>query len=326
MDDKIPSFELSEISEAMKYLEGNGYVVIRNILSEEEIHHGKSLFWDFLETIPERCGTNEEYARRNDITSWTDRNWPGDPRTGIISSYGAGQSPFSWFLRTRPKVRQVFSKLWGTDDLLVSFDGFNAFRPWSHNPRWRTQGGWFHVDQNPMVKPGKECIQGLLTLYDVTPATGGLTVIPRSNVTFANLSNTLEIRHTHDFVALPSEHPSIQNSLLIQCKAGDLCLWDSRTAHCNTPGFECKENGDSLDKSQSDELLRLVSYICMTPRSKVKDRRVLKMRENAVKNQQSTSHWPHEFRPSSVTSPPFISGNPYIDQSLVTGNQSCVLM
>ena len=27
-------------------------------------------------------------------------------------------------------------------------------------------------------------------------------------------------------------------SQVVLCKAGDLCLWDSRTIHCNTPSVE----------------------------------------------------------------------------------------
>lgn len=32
-------------------------------------------------------------------------------------------------------------------DLIVSFDGGNAFRPWKIKPEWSTDGGWWHVDQ-----------------------------------------------------------------------------------------------------------------------------------------------------------------------------------
>lgn len=72
--------------------------------------------------------------------------------------------------------------IWGTSALLCSFDGLNVFRPWSAGSggkaHWRTRGGWFHVDQNPRLRPGRHCVQGLVTLTDCTEASGGLVVIP----------------------------------------------------------------------------------------------------------------------------------------------------
>ena len=73
-----------------------------------------------------------------------------------------------WFVRTRPKVKQAFSQVWGTDDLITSFDGCGVFRPWGFNPDWKTDGGWWHVDQNSRLSGGNgyECVQGLVNLFD----------------------------------------------------------------------------------------------------------------------------------------------------------------
>ena len=40
-------------------------------------------------------------------------------------------------------VQESFAAIWGTEDLLVSFDGGNIFRPWRYNPEWLTTGGDF---------------------------------------------------------------------------------------------------------------------------------------------------------------------------------------
>jgi len=48
--------------EALKFLDEHGYVVIKNVLSAEEISHAKDLCWKFLE--------NGFGAKRGDVTTW----------------------------------------------------------------------------------------------------------------------------------------------------------------------------------------------------------------------------------------------------------------
>ena len=53
----IPRFDFSDEAEreqGKKYLEENGYVVIKGVLSTEDIEHAKDLFWRFVEEIPDR--------------------------------------------------------------------------------------------------------------------------------------------------------------------------------------------------------------------------------------------------------------------------------
>mmetsp|Transcript_28148 Transcript_28148/g.38884 ORF Transcript_28148/g.38884 Transcript_28148/m.38884 type:complete len:261 (+) Transcript_28148:707-1489(+) len=98
-------------------------------------------------------------------------------------------------------------------------------------------GGWYHVDQNSIHKPGKTCVQGLLSMYDVNKTTGGLTVIPGSHKEFLECGKRIEnITNMGDFVPIPRSDPILEkDAIIVTCEAGDLCLWDSRTIHCNTP-------------------------------------------------------------------------------------------
>ena len=48
---------------------------------------------------------------------------------GIVWEYGVGQSRLMWFLRTRPRLLRMFSLVWGTSDLITSFEGFSMFPP-----------------------------------------------------------------------------------------------------------------------------------------------------------------------------------------------------
>lgn len=77
-----------------------------------------------------------------------------------------------------------------------------------------------------------------------------------------------------------------QKLRLVSAKAGDLVLWDSRTIHANTPALEKPVN------RPDDELLRAVSYVCMTPKH-LANEAVLQARRNAFDKRIARGHWPH---------------------------------
>ncbi|CAF1504828.1 unnamed protein product [Didymodactylos carnosus] len=157
------STEFSEdISNGIAYLEEHGYVVWKDIANENEIKKAYDLFWDWAEQY------GEHDISRYNVASW--RDLPCNNR-GIIWNGGIGQSHFLWYIRGLPNVKKVFSTIWNDDKLLVSYDGCSVFRPSAYNPTWQTEGGWYHVDQNPKEKPGKECIQGLFSVLDQNETT-----------------------------------------------------------------------------------------------------------------------------------------------------------
>lgn len=266
--------------EARAYMQQHGYVVIADVVSREEIERAKDLFWQHVTAASPNL-------RREDVSTWIDENWIADPATGIVHTRGIGHSEFVWSIRDIPKVRQTFAELWETDKLLVSFDRANIFRPWhaADAPAdWKTKGGWWHVDQSPLVHPGLDCVQGLVNLYDADETTGGFCVIPGSVNHFSELQT---VPHTRDFVAIPRNHSILNTQGQLIChRAGDLVLWDSRTAHCNHPAVE-------TPRSDPNEPLRLTVYVCMTPFSKA-SAETINRRKLAYKYMMTTYHWPHE--------------------------------
>ena len=221
------------------HLAQHGFAIAAATATRDEIDALHSSLWDFLEAVP---GTS---VRRNDADTWAGPDWLPDAMSGIVSGHGIGQAAVMWQARTLPKVRATFAGIWGTsvDELLTSFDGANAFRPWSENgrPEWRTAGGWYHVDQG-LSKSGCHCVQGLLTLTDATYHTGGLVVVPGSHLQHDDLCRRNAHLHDHggrDFLPVPITDPLLSNGALLVCaRAGDLILWDSRTVHCNAPGCD----------------------------------------------------------------------------------------
>jgi len=35
---------------------------------------------------------------------------------------------------------------------------------WRYDSKWKTKAGWYHVDQNPILKPNRCCIQVFVSL------------------------------------------------------------------------------------------------------------------------------------------------------------------
>ena len=177
------------------------------------------------------------------------------------------------------------------EDLIVSFDGGNLFRP-HHRPGkagWKTRGGWWHVDQGPK-KRGLCAVQGLVALSDATEQTGGLCVVPGSHLGHDDLMQFALADHDFHHVPEPRVNPCVRGrgAKLVTAKAGDLVLWDSRTIHCNTPSVR----DPTVATGHPDaDMLRMVVYVCMVPRGRALAE-VLPQREKAFAHGLGTSHWP----------------------------------
>lgn len=197
-----------------------------------------------------------------------------------------GQSAFLWHLRTLPRVRKAFETIWKTQELLVSFDGANIFRPWNHGFR-KTTCGWWHVDQGA-AKQGRHAVQGFVSLSAASAETGGLTVVPGSHLRHGEVVED-QANPSVDYCSVQPYEPVMQElpQRLVCCQAGDLVLWDSRTVHANSPA-------PLHPTGPRDRLLRAVGYVCMTPKSFAPSD-VRANRRTAYEHGFSTSHWPHKL-------------------------------
>lgn len=142
--------------------------------------------------------------------------------------------------------------------------------------------------------PGKQTVQGLVTLYDATPETGGLTVLPGSHREFVDVCKRSGVTGKMQFVNVRKDDPifkDIPRGRLVQAKAGDLLLWDSRCIHCNTPGRVSQDTAVPSKAQIANELIRFAVYICMTPRWKCSEE-VIKYRQKCFRHGVTTSHWP----------------------------------
>eukprot|EP00747_Dinoflagellata_sp_TGD_P140808 gnl/TRDRNA2_/TRDRNA2_176047_c0_seq3.p1 gnl/TRDRNA2_/TRDRNA2_176047_c0~~gnl/TRDRNA2_/TRDRNA2_176047_c0_seq3.p1 ORF type:complete len:250 (+),score=36.87 gnl/TRDRNA2_/TRDRNA2_176047_c0_seq3:83-832(+) len=134
---------------------------------------------------------------------------------------------------------------------------------------------------------------------DDPQATGSLVVVPRSHLHHDKVVSRNHGPRGMDFVRLRNDDPLLRDEAgpkprLICCRAGDLVIWDSRTVHCNTPALV-----EDRELQCRAELLRAVAYVCMTPASWA-PWAVIRKRRAAAAHGVGTTHWPHEFHPTTA--------------------------
>jgi hypothetical protein len=196
-----------------------------------------------------------------------------------VPCFQVGHQDFAWYIRTHPRVKALFAGIWGTEELVVSFDG----SCWIPKDWKRKDSCWTHSDQAP-TKIGLHCYQGLMALTNNKE---------RSLVVFEG-SHLLHQKYVSDrrlddeevnknninknwFKIEPSYLHEIQHlRRVIDVEAGDMVLWDSRTFHQNQYG--------SLEE---ERIVQYVSYLPKRRRSqKVKNKRMAYFRDY-----RTTSHW-----------------------------------
>jgi len=185
-----------------------------------------------------------------------------------------------------PGVLDTFAKIWGTEDLLVSFDALNVTFPNRKDiPRL---GGWEHVDQSPFRR-GCHCVQGILNLSPSGPEDGGLMAYPGSHRLVDEFFDTMTEKSEWDMMDLFSfdekqlqwfwERGVVPEKVCAE--VGDLILWDSRTIHYG-----------SVPTEKSDQI-RTAIYSTYTP-ARLASEETLAKKAEIFGNWGGTTHWPHD--------------------------------
>lgn len=167
-----------ELAHYKKMLDKDGFVVIPGVVSEEKASQYESRFFDWLEAL-------NPNIKRTDKSTWVGKQYPAT-RHGIFKEYNIGQAQFIWDVRDEDNIVSVYRHLWGTDNLLTSFDGACFVHPsqgeWHENPH-TDQGAILKVRDymTPKTSPFSKaqsvrdfaCVQGLLNLRENGPKDGG---------------------------------------------------------------------------------------------------------------------------------------------------------
>ena len=250
-------------SELRKELEENGYAIVKNVLSEDEIIKATEMFHQWRKTV-------EDLEYHHSAL---------DPH-GIYKFHEIGHQRHAWYIRTREKVKKAFCDIWNTDDLIVSYDGScyldknvkKKDNVWTHTDQGSPSGG--EVDE-------LKCFQGFVSLTNNKERT--FVCYKKSHKLHSSYFKEKNLKSKSNWNLIDKDYLEKikDDKLILEVPAGSLVLWDSRTFHQNTYGpIDCNEE-------------RLVQYICMLPRNHIDNTMSnQKKRVKYFEERRTTSHWP----------------------------------
>lgn len=260
-------------------LQTNGYAVVKNAIPRDRAVAYQQKAFDWLKSF----GTSLDISNPE---TWHKSNLPIQSKINAFTYYGVVHEKFMWDARMEPGVLDAFAALWGTDELLVSFDSLNITFPNRKDvPR---KPSWEHVDQSPMRR-GLHCVQGIISLSVSGPEDGGLTVYPGSHKLVEEFFDTQteksDWKPKDSYLFTPEQlswfHERGIAPHKVCAEPGDLILWDSRTIHY---GAEPTEKGNTI---------RTAIYAAYTP-AKFANKEALETKEKIFKEYGGTTHWPHD--------------------------------
>lgn len=188
----------------------------------------------------------------NHPESW----YPDPPRRSLMVEIYQHQA--LWDNRQYPRVHQVFSEIWGTEKLWVSFDRA-SMNPPNCPPKWERKTVGLHWDMSLDNAPFGLKVQGVLYLTDTAANQGAFTCVSGFHHRLENWLKNLPEGADPREQDLESLGP-----VSVPGKAGDLIIWHSALPH-------------SAGVNTAD-CPRVVQYITMTPaqedNKEARDRRI----------------------------------------------------
>lgn len=254
-----------------------GYAVIRGAISPERAqrYQQRALAW---------LGSFDPSFDAYDSSTWQKEKLPIQTKLNTYENYGVVHERFMWEARQEQNILDTFTKIWGTDELLVSFDSLNVTLP--NFKQARTP--WPHVDQAPR-KRGLHCVQGIINLSHAGEEDGSLVVVPGSHALVEEFFDTMT--DSKDWEYKDNRYFSEDDmqwftkrglaAKKVLAEPGDLIVWDSRTIHWG---------GEPTEKS---DVVRTVIYAAYAPASMASDEAIA-AKQQVFRNNGATTHWPHD--------------------------------
>ncbi|GAM40715.1 hypothetical protein TCE0_039r13277 [Talaromyces pinophilus] len=262
-------------------LRDNGFAVIKGAIPRERALGYQQKARQWLKSFG-----NDKLDFENPDT-WVSKNLPVQSTINTFSAYAVAHEKFMWDARLEPGVIDAFARIWGTDELIVSFDSLNITFP--NRKDVARKGSWEHVDQSPLRR-GMHCVQGIINLSTAGPEDGGLVVYPGSHKYLEEYLSTKTDPSTWEskdlFWFRPEQLAWFQEEKGIQphkvcADIGDLIVWDSRTIHYGA------------EQTEASNTIRTVIYAAYSP-YKLASPETLKRKKEVFHNYGGTTHWPHD--------------------------------
>lgn len=260
--DYVPVYmELKEDQTWIQHLYENGWATVPVLENPKETEDD---FFKWLESCSDKF-------KRDDPSTWN--NIPSNLH-GIFKHY-IGHTEFVW--KVREQCYTMFTQLWGSEDLITSFDG-GCFLVGKGEQNKRKQQ-WIHNDHpRKFIGQGWTDTQCLVNIKPNGSDDGGLLLMEGSHRFFDEYME----RHPIDgFGFCPADMTDVQlkecRPIKICAKEGEAILWDGRIFHCNVP-------------PKNENNVRMCIYVSMMPKSGA-DKSELKRRIGYFEKGQMTGHW-----------------------------------
>nr|XP_031858563.1 uncharacterized protein CI109_006086 [Kwoniella shandongensis]KAA5525635.1 hypothetical protein CI109_006086 [Kwoniella shandongensis] len=270
----------------LKDIDEKGYTVIPGVIAAEKAKEYEDRAYKWLESFGKGF-------KKDDKETWKVENLPTFSKGGLFNRHGVAHEQWVWDIRSEPALIDVFSKVWGTDELLVSYDGVNVSLPFLDlDKHFKDRAApWPHVDQSPN-RTFKHCIQGIVNLAPNGPDDGGLMVLENSTPLYNEFFEAHADQRPAEGWSWRDGHSFSDEDLKwyeakgckwkkVEAGPGDVILWDSRTVHYGA--------------AARGQRPRVATYVCYKPAKNIRPEK-LEERKQALADYSGTSHDPLEFR------------------------------
>lgn len=198
--------------EDLIFWETNGYVILKNAISEEDCMATQKAIWQFLEKDPE------------DSTTWYETH---TEQKGLMVNFF--NHPTLEKNRASLKIQKAYEQLYGTDRIYKTIDKV------SFNPPITTSysflGSNLHWDVS-LKQPIPYRLQGLLYLSNCNEEEGAFHCVPGFHHQIESWMQSINSNENPREVALKTLIPKP-----ITGKAGDFIIWHQALPHCATPNY-----------------------------------------------------------------------------------------
>lgn len=265
------TFDVSDHKNWLIHLEEEGFVVLHNIISSEDAELATEMF------KKEFCSVSPRF-NWEDKNTWLPDNCPMIWNKSSVVYNGFGQSDSNWFIRTNSYTKQAFSYVYGTDDLVTSFDGLSLFLSDTQKST-----SWLHQDQRP--SDDRLSVQAVLNILPCNEFDAGFICVPKSH------KNYIPSDAKTDWMMLPKDDHNQKLAQKILTPPRSLILFNSKTIHSNIGMVKNHPNGNHIN--------RLSAYTTFVPRER-QTPEVLAARKKCYFTGVSTSHWADRLEPKKL--------------------------
>ncbi|WVR06641.1 hypothetical protein IAU60_003673 [Kwoniella sp. DSM 27419] len=278
-----------DIGDAFPDLKTKGWTVVKGVIPAARAKDYEDQAYQWLESFGKGFD-------KDDKATWKVDKLPAFNRGGLFNRHGVAHEQWVWDIRAEEGVTDAFAKIWGTDELLVSFDGVNVSLPFTDEDMGDRAAPWPHVDQSPNRRH-MHCVQGIVNLAENGPNDGGLKILEGSFALYSEFFDAHKDKAPPGGYSWKDIHLFTEEDMnwfaergckwhKVEAGPGDLILWDSRLCH--------------YGQAAQGNKPRVATYVCYKPAKEISAEK-LQERKQAIGDYSGTSHDPINFRLTGTT-------------------------